>query len=222
VSERLQPTRASVQYAVRKPLLEWLRARHVRGSVLDVGCGDRPYDALFTGADKLIGFDVPSNPRADVHGTIDAIPVDDASFDAALCLQVLEHVPDPAAAIRELRRVVRPGGRVLLTTHGVYPFHPNPDDLWRWTHQGLERLFRTNAEWTSVTVSPGAGTAATTAMLVNHGLDLLAKRARVRALAVPFVTTLNAIGEALDSAIPLLRSTAPGTLHANYHVEARV
>jgi hypothetical protein len=115
---------------------------------------------------------------------------------------------------------VRAGGRVLLTTHGVYPFHPNPDDLWRWTHQGLERLFQTSAEWASVTVTPGAGTAATTAMLVNHGLDLLAKRAHVRPFAVPFVTALNALGEGLDGAVPLLRSTAPGTLHANYHVEA--
>ena len=86
----------------------------------------------------------------------------------------------PAAAVRELRRAVRPGGRVLLSTHGVYPFHPNPDDFWRWTHTGLEHLFRTNAEWTSVTVRPGAGTAATIAMLVAHGVDLLAKRAHVR------------------------------------------
>ena len=81
---------------------------------------------------------MPVNKHADLHGSIDAIPVEDASFDLVLCLQVLEHVPDPAAAIRELRRVVRPGGRVLLTTHGVYPYHPNPEDLWRWTHEGLE------------------------------------------------------------------------------------
>jgi SAM-dependent methyltransferase len=220
MSERLQPTRGSVQYAVRKPLLDWLRTRDIRGSVLDVGCGDRPYDTLFQDAEVLVGFDVPSNAHADLHGSIDAIPVEDASFDRVLCLQVLEHVPDPAAAVRELRRVVRPGGRVLLTTHGVYPFHPNPDDLWRWTHQGLERLFHTHAEWSSVTVSPGAGTAATTAMLVNHGIDLLAKRAHMRPIALPFVTALNALGETLDGAVPILRSTAPGTLHANYHVEA--
>jgi SAM-dependent methyltransferase len=221
VNDRLQPRRSSVQYPVRKPLVDWLRAQAVQGRVLDVGCGDRPYDPLFAQADDLVGFDVDGNDRADLHGTIDAIPVEDASFDVVLCLQVLEHVPDPAAAVAELRRVARPGGRVLLATHGVYPFHPNPDDLWRWTHQGLERLFHTSAEWTSVTVTPGAGTAATTAMLVNHGLDLLAKRAHVRPLAVPLVTAFNALGEMLDDAVPLLRSSRPGTLHANYHVEAR-
>jgi 2-polyprenyl-3-methyl-5-hydroxy-6-metoxy-1,4-benzoquinol methylase len=211
-------SRASVQYAVRKPLLDWLRAQDVRGlRVLDVGAGDRPYRELFPDA---VALDMPGNPHADLHGSVDAIPAEDASFDVVVCLQVLEHVPDPAAAVRELRRVVRPGGRVLLSTHGVYPFHPNPNDLWRWTHQGLERLFLTNAEWSSVTVRPGAGTALTLAMINAHFVDLFFKRARVRVLATPFVVALNAAGEALDRALPLLASTAPGTLHANYHVEA--
>jgi SAM-dependent methyltransferase len=212
---RLDPPLSSVQFAVRRPLVDWLQAQNVEGAqVLDVGCGDRPYAELFPGA---VGFDVPGNPRADLHGSIDAIPVEDASFDVVLCLQVLEHVPDPAAAVRELRRVVRRGGRVLLSTHGIYPFHPNPDDLWRWTHQGLERLFLTNAEWASVTVRPGAGTVSTVAMQVAHVLDLACKRAHVRALAVPFVVALNAGGGALDRIVPPL---VPGTLHANYHVEA--
>jgi SAM-dependent methyltransferase len=193
----------------------------VRGlRVIDVGCGDRPYEALLSGAAEIVGFDVPGNPHADLHGSIDAIPVEDATFDVVLCLQVLEHVPDPAAAVRELRRVVKPGGRVLASTHGVYPFHPNPEDLWRWTHTGLAHLFRTNAEWTSVTVRPGAGTAATVAMLVAHTLDLLCKRAGVRALGLPFVAMLNAGGETLDRAVPLLREPVPGSLNANYHVEA--
>lgn len=212
---RLQPSRTSVQYAVRKPLVEWLRAQDTAGRrILDVGCGDRPYRDLFPGA---VGFDVPGNALADLHGSIDAIPVEDASFDLVLCLQVLEHVPDPPAAIRELRRVVRPGGRVLLSTHGIYPFHPNPDDLWRWTHQGLERLFLTNAEWTSVSVRAGAGTASTVAMLVAHVADLALKRAHARPLGAPLVAGLNAAGSALDRVVPPL---VPGTLHANYHVEA--
>jgi SAM-dependent methyltransferase len=215
---RLDPSRTSVQYAVRKPLVDWLRAQDVAGQrVLDVGAGDRPYRELFPDA---VAFDLPGNPHAELHGQIDAIPVEDASFDVALCLQVLEHVPEPAAAVHELHRVVRPGGRVLLSTHGVYPFHPNPDDLWRWTSQGLERLFFTNGEWESVSVRPGAGTALTLAMLNAHILDLLFKRLRVRPAAAPFVAAGNALGEALDGAVPLLRSTMPGTLHANYHVEA--
>ena len=221
MSERLEPSRTSVQYAVRKPLLEWLSSQQVAGlELLDVGCGDRPYEELLRGAARIVGFDVPGNAHADIHGSIDAIPVDDASFDVVLCLQVLEHVPDPAAAVRELRRAVKPGGRVLLSTHGVYPYHPNPEDLWRWTHSGLDRLFRENGDWSSVSVTAGAGTAGTVAMLAAHLVDLLFKRARVRAVGRPFVALLNASGEGLDNAIPALRQPIPGSLAANYHVEA--
>jgi SAM-dependent methyltransferase len=219
--ERLRPSRRSVQYAVRGPLVEWLSAQRVAGlDVLDVGCGDRPYEPLLAGAASVVGFDAPGNALADLHGSIEAIPVEDASFDVVLCLQVLEHVPDPAAAVRELRRVVRPGGRVLATTHGIYPFHPNPEDLWRWTHTGLARLFSDNGAWSSVTVTAGAGTASTVAMLAAHLVDLFFKRARVRPLGRPAVAALNAAGAALDRAVPLLREPGPGSLAANYHVEA--
>jgi SAM-dependent methyltransferase len=217
----MHPSRTTVQYAVRKPLLDWLRRQPVEGlRVLDVGCGDRPYEHLLAGAAEIVGFDMPGNAHADLHGDIEAIPVEDASFDVVLCLQVLEHVPDPPAAVRELRRVVRPGGRVLASTHGVYPYHPNPDDLWRWTHAGLERLFRGNGDWSSVAVEPGAGTAATVAMLVAHVIDLFFKRLRLRPLGTPFVVGLNAVGEALDRAVPILREPIPGSLTADFHVEA--
>ena len=57
-------------------------------------------------------------------------------------------------------------------------------------------------------------------MLVAHVIDLLCKRAGVRALGVPFVALLNAGGEALDRAVPMLREPVPGSLNANFHVEA--
>jgi SAM-dependent methyltransferase len=227
-SDPLSPRLTSTTYAVRAPLVAWLRERadvaareYGSFSILDVGCGARPYERLFVAAGgAYVGCDLASNPVADIHGTADALPVDEASFDVVLSTQVLEHVPDPAAAVAELRRVLRPGGRAFATTHGVAVFHPNPDDLWRWTHSGLERLFRDNGDWSSVRVTPGAGTAGTLATLAAYFVDLLFKQARVRVLARPAVAALNAAGFAIDRALPALRSTMPGTIHANYHVEA--
>jgi SAM-dependent methyltransferase len=155
-----------------------------------------------------------------VTGRPESVPVDDASFDIVVCTQVLEHLPDPAAAVRELRRIVRPSGRVLASTHGTAVFHPSPLDLWRWTKPGLENLFCENADWAALTVAPAQGSAATTAMLVAHFVDLALKRLHARPLAVPLVFALNIVGETLDRAIPLLRQPVAGSLTATYHIEA--
>jgi len=189
--------------------------------VLDVGCGDRRYEPLFTanGA-TYIGYDGDWNPLADLHGSIDALPVEDGSFDLVICTQVLEHLPDPVAAVRELRRAVRAGGYVLASTHGTAAYHPNPVDLWRWTHTGLETLFRGSADWLTVVVKPGQGTAATIAMVNAQFVHLLLKRLRLPLAARPIVSLLNWTGEALDRTIPILREPIPGSLHATYHIEA--
>ena len=191
-------------------------------TVLDFGCGDRRYERLFTATGTIYrGFDGAWNPRADLVGEADAVPVSDAAYDIVLCTQVLEHLPDPGATIRELRRIVRPGGRILASTHGTYVYHPNPVDLWRWTQPGLEKLFNDNAEWSSLTITAAQGSAATTAMLVAHFVDLAFKRFRLRALATPFVYSLNLAGETLDRVFPTLRQPIPGSLTATFHVDAR-
>ena len=217
----------SPTYAVRAPLARWLRdeasraaARHEWPRLLDVGCGTKPYEPFFRDAvAEYVGVDV-ANPAAELEGTVEDIPVRDGSFDLVLCTQTLEHANDPARAVRELRRVA--GGRVLASTHGVQVYHPNPDDLWRWTHAGLERLFRENGDWSAVEVTPASGTTACLGMLVAIYINLLAKRLRAGALASPLIASINAAAAAVDRAIPRLREPGPGTLHANYHVTAEV
>jgi hypothetical protein len=98
-------------------------------------------------------------------------------------------------------------------------YHPNPQDLWRWTHTGLERLFR-NGGWQDVTVRPGAGSAEALALLVGNYVHLLAKRAGASVLAKPVVALLNTAGASLDRRVALLRDPVPGALFANLHVLA--
>ena len=149
--ERRHPPLSSPTWAVRAPLAAWLEEQARAGSgyrVLDVGCGPKPYYPFFAErASEYVGVDVVENPAAELRGAVEALPVDDGSFDLVLCTQVLEHCDDPAQAVRELRRVTAPGGRVLASTHGTQVYHPSPQDYWRWTHAGLRRLFEENGEW---------------------------------------------------------------------------
>jgi SAM-dependent methyltransferase len=219
---RREPSRRNPTYAVRAPLAAWLRAEGEQAEgkrVLDVGCGDKPYYPFFAGASEYVGVD-GSHPAADLHAPVESLPVDDASFDVVLCTQVLEHADDPAQSVRELRRVVKPGGRVLASTHGVQVYHPNPDDLVRWTHTGLRRLFEENGEWSLLEVGPSSGTTACVAMLVALYVDLLARRARMGALGGLIIAGLNTAAAALDQRLRPLREPAPGTIFANYHVTA--
>jgi SAM-dependent methyltransferase len=222
-SDHRDPARSLPSWSIRRPLAEWLRREGAAAAgkrVLDVGCGGKPYYPFFAGAESYVGVDVKENAAADVVGTIDALPVEDGSFDIVLCTQVLEHVDDPAHAVSELNRVCAPGGRVLASTHGVMVFHPNPQDLWRWTHTGLQRLFESSGTWSSVSVAPGAGSAECLAMLLGTYVHLLAKRAHVAAAARPAIVALNAVAAGLDRRIGLLREPIPGALFANLHVTA--
>jgi SAM-dependent methyltransferase len=210
-------------WSIRMPLAAWLRSEGVLAAgkrVLDVGCGVKPYYPFFASASEYVGVDVQENRYADLHGAIEHLPVADGSFDIVLCTQVLEHVDDPAAAVRELHRVTAPGGRVLASTHGVMLYHPNPQDHWRWTHTGLEKLFRDNGDWASVDVAPGAGTAATLGLLLGNFLHLLAKRRGVPWLARPVIAGVNGAAGAIDARVAILRAKQPGALFANLHVTA--
>ena len=215
-------------YAVRAPLARWLAAEAERAAadlgtyrLLDVGCGEKPYGSLFAPhVSEYVGLDNAPHVDADLVGPIEAIPAEDGTFDVVICLQVLEHVDDPAQGVRELHRVTRPGGRVLLSTHGAYVYHPNPVDLWRWTHEGLRHLFEASGDWGSVTVTPGSGTASSLAMLNAIYLEHVRRRTPLRPLRGAIVAGLNRAARALDRRSATLRETRPGTLAANYHVVA--
>lgn len=225
---RRNPPRSSPTFLLRAPLSAWLRDEARRAAerygsyrVLDVGCGVKPYYPFFRhAASEYVGLDVVENADADLHGSVEELPVPDASFDVVLCTQVLEHTIDPQQAVRELRRVLAPGGRVLASTHGVEVYHPSPEDNWRWTHTGLERLFRTSADWGSVTVTPVGGTTACLGKLTATYVDLLARRFHVDFLGGLGVRAINRVAPAIDRHVVLLQEPRPGTLFVNYHVVA--
>lgn len=133
-------------YLSRKGLhKEMIRyASDFTGRLLDVGCGQKPYNRLFE-VDEYVGLeiDTPENrvlKQADHYYDGTRFPFPDASFDGVLCNQVLEHVFEPTAFLSEIHRVLRPGGRLLLTVPFVWDEHEQPCDYARYTSFGLRHL----------------------------------------------------------------------------------
>lgn len=112
--------------------------------VLDAGAGRSPYRHLFAHAKyEAADFAQLSTRYAPLDYVCDLtdIPVEDGRFDRVIFNQVLEHLPDPAAAVRELHRVLRPGGRMMCSAPLFYAEHQKPYDFYRYTRFGLRRLF---------------------------------------------------------------------------------
>jgi SAM-dependent methyltransferase len=78
----------------------------------------------------------------DIIGIADAIPVRDAVADAVLSSQVIEHLPDPEEALREARRILKPGGLLFISFPLLFPLHASPYDFFRYTEHGFEAMCR--------------------------------------------------------------------------------
>ncbi len=120
-----------------------LLAPQLKGTVLDVGCGNRPYASYFSHVSKMIACDFnAARGPVDFECPADKVPLPDAAVDGILCTEVLEHVPEPLAVWREFHRLLRPQGRVLLSTPMYWPSHEEPYDFYRFPKFGLCRLAR--------------------------------------------------------------------------------
>jgi SAM-dependent methyltransferase len=164
------------------------------GRVLDYGCADQPYRRFFPPSVDYVGADLPGNPLATVEIQPDGtVREPDASFDALLSTQVLEHVQDPSVYLSECARVLRRGGRMLLSTHGIMVYHPDPVDYWRWTAAGLRRAVET-AGFEVERLEGIMGLTATGLQLVQDGLWWRTP-ARLRPLLARLVQALIGVAD---------------------------
>ncbi len=108
---------------------------HTPTKVLDVGCGSLPYKSFTRSGWTWIGLDIEDNQLADIRvATTDKTwKVPSASFDLVLCTEVLEHSKFPESILKEIERVLKPAGSLILTTPFIYPIHGAPNDYRRFT-----------------------------------------------------------------------------------------
>lgn len=141
------PSIVSPFYFVRRYLRDSIqeKASALNGKLLDFGCGSKPYRSLFN-VDEYIGVDYENeghphdNEQIDVYYDGKSLPFTDQYFDSILCSEVFEHVFNLEAILKELNRVLKSGGNILITCPFVWNEHEVPYDYARYTQHALKAI----------------------------------------------------------------------------------
>ena len=191
--ERLHPSITNSSWLVlreRRRLFEqWLaQLPRQRLSVLDVGGRIQPYRALLKGREeKYVAIDMRASPLVHVRARAEQIPLPDECFDLAICTQVLQYVADPARALMEIYRLLKPGGFLLLSVPAAYP-RDSEHEYWRFLPNGIRKLL---CSFGRIEIVPEGGTISGVCRTVAVWITMFARPPFLRALlqhsAVPAV-----------------------------------
>ena len=132
-------------YQIHDRELKQCAVSYLSGRLIDIGCGTKPYKNLLSpyvtehvGVDHEATFHEKSH--VDIFGTAYQIPVEEASFDCAICTAVLEHLEEPELALRECHRVLKDGGVAIYSVPFIWHIHEEPRDFYRFSKYGLQYL----------------------------------------------------------------------------------
>ena len=125
-----------------------------KGVLLDVGCGRKPYEAIFKPfVSEYIGIENETtyvetadaeSSAADYYYDGSRLPFDDSSFDTIISVSVFEHTPDPQFLFKEMTRVLKHGGIMIIHVPFSFRLHEEPHDYYRFTCHALRALCETN------------------------------------------------------------------------------
>lgn len=135
-------------FLIRKGIKDRIEisAKNCTGRILDFGCGAKPYVQYFKHADEYIGLDIEQSGHAHLLEQIDVyydgktIPFDKNHFDAVFSSEVFEHVFNIEEVLAEIHRVLKPGGRLLITCPFAWPEHEVPYDFARYSSFGIKHI----------------------------------------------------------------------------------
>jgi SAM-dependent methyltransferase len=181
--------------------------RYLSGRLLDIGCGTKQYrNILESIVEEHVGLDHAETQHSlfnvDIIGTAYDIPDNDCSFDSVLCTEVLEHLEDPASAIQECHRVLKPNGYALFTSPFIWHLHEEPRDFYRYSKYGLRYLFEESG-FEVLEVSPLNGFWATFGQLLAYNLPSYDRPLVRFTVVVPLVGFLiQNIARVLDKLSP--------------------
>ncbi len=125
-------------------------APQAKGRLLDVGCGDKPYEAIFAPyVDAYIGVEheatfaktsASARGRPDFYYDGKRLPFENETFDTVLSVEVLEHTPEPQLLVSEMARVLKRGGTLIVSAPFSFRLHEEPHDYFRYTPHGMREM----------------------------------------------------------------------------------
>lgn len=135
-------------YIIRRELFRAisLHSNQAHGELLDFGCGSKPYEALFSNVSHYVGCDIESSGHDHATSKVDyfydgmVLPFRDASFDWVVSFEVIDDIFNLDVILKELHRVTKPGGFLLLTTPFCWQEQEAPYDFARYTSYGLPHI----------------------------------------------------------------------------------
>jgi SAM-dependent methyltransferase len=159
-------------YLVYMPLIRDLIhsiTTYSKGRVMDIGCGNKPYEKIFENCTEYLGCDiVQSNEnKVDILCEATKIPVDSNSFDTVFCTQVIEHVEDHNGLLSEAFRVLKPNGHIIVSGPMYWHLHEEPHDFFRFTKYGFKYILEKSG-FEVVEILANGGKWATLGQMIIH------------------------------------------------------
>ena len=186
-------------YARRHWVETWASQLPSGARVLDAGAGECQYRGLFShcqyltqdfcayeGSDSGVSAETWSYGAINFVSDITDIPVSSGYFDAVICTEVLEHLPEPIAALREFSRLLRPGGRLCLTAPLMSGLHQEPHHYYGGFTPHFYRKYLDEVEFDVVVIQPIGG------LLSNVSQEILrvARVAKSQNKRIPFLVRM--------------------------------
>jgi SAM-dependent methyltransferase len=173
--------RSALGFSLLVDFKKVLTPENIRGRLLDAGAGKLSYRHLvkpYCTEYKSMDFK-KTHPELDYESDIQDMPLENESFDTVFSAEVLEHVPDPEKALREIYRVLKPGGKLVMSIPHLMYLHNEPYDFYRYTKYGLRTLLE-RVGFTVEFIEPSGsifsflqGIAATTLIGVTYGIPII-------------------------------------------------
>jgi Methylase involved in ubiquinone/menaquinone biosynthesis len=214
ISEDFNPTIYSIFtnpfYIIRKALYKCIKEKrnYMKGKMLDFGCGRKPYKRFFN-VEEYVGLDIEQSGHSHQNEEIDVfydgqhIPFENEYFDSIFSSEVIEHVFDLKSIIKELNRVLKVDGHILVTVPFVWDEHEIPYDFGRYTSFGIKHIFESSGFEVISLEKSNNYIAAMFQMWSAYVFELLPKNKTLRfMMSIIFIFPSNLLGIVLSKLLP--------------------